>query len=237
MEHKRADGAQVEQSITEWWTRVSIAAARPRFRPASVSGASRTVRLVESEEVVEAVDPKPRHGRFGSAFGSVVHRAIGLLLRDGGLTVQEAVRREAEPIGLEDHLDEAVADVMRAVETLRTDGLAGPIGAHLQLEYPIASAWDGGRLMGGYIDLVGATEELLRVVDFKTDSPPAGPVERSYPEYAEQVRTYGRLLAASGVLGDRKLNCGLLFTADGTIRWIELEAGWKIDAKVNAAPG
>jgi ATP-dependent exoDNAse (exonuclease V) beta subunit len=237
VERKRADGAQIEQSISEWWTTVSIAAARPRFHPASVSGASRAVRLVESEEVVEDVDPKPRQGRFGSSFGSVVHLAIGLLLRDGGLTAQEAVRREAERIGLQGHLDEAAGDVMRAVETLRTENLAGPIGAHLQLEYPIASAWDDGRLMGGYIDLVGAAEELLRIVDFKTDTPPPGPVERSYPAYAEQVRTYGRLLAASGVLGDRKLNCGLLFTADGTIRWIELEAEWRIRPKVNAAPG
>jgi hypothetical protein len=91
--------------------------------------------------------------------------------------------------------------------------------------------------MGGYVDLVGATEGLLRIIDFKTDTPPPGPVERSYPAYAEQVRTYGRLLAALGVLGDRELNCGLLFTADGTIRWIELQAEWRIRPRVNAAQG
>src|SRR5207249_1742428 len=156
--------------------------------PASVSGASRVVPLAESEELVEAVDPKPRQGRFGGVFGSVVHRAIGLVLRDGGPTVREAVRREAERFGLEDHLDEAAADVARALETLQTEGLAGPIDSHLQVEYPIASAWEGGRLLGGYIDLVGATEGLLRVVDFKTDAPPAGPVEHTYPQYAAQVR-------------------------------------------------
>ena len=85
----------------------------------------------------------------------MVHRAIGLVLRDGGLTAQEAVRHAAERFGLEDHFDEAVADVVRALETLQTEGLAGPIGAHLQVEYPVASAWEGGQLLVGYIDLVG----------------------------------------------------------------------------------
>jgi ATP-dependent helicase/nuclease subunit A len=223
VEHERADGAQVEQSITEWWTTASIAAARPRFRSASVSGAFRVIPLADSEDVVDAVDPKPRQGRFGSLFGSVVHRAIGRLLRDGGITIQEVVRHEAERFGLEDHLDEVVADVSRTLETLQKEGLAGPIGAHLQVEYPIASAWEGGQLLGGYIDLVGATEGLFRVVDFKTDTPPVGPVDQSYPEYAAQVRTYGRLLVATGLLGERKLACGLLFTADGGIRWIEIK--------------
>ena len=191
MELEHADGAQVERSVTEWWTAASIAAARPRFRPASVSGTSRVAPLAESEEVVDAADPKPRQGRFGGLFGSVVHRAIGLVLRDGGLTPQEAVRHAAERFGLEEHFDEAVADVGRALETLQTEGLAGPIGPHLQVEYPVASAWEGGQLLGGYIDLVGATEGLLRVIDFKTDAPPAGPVEQTYPEYAAQVRAYG----------------------------------------------
>jgi ATP-dependent helicase/nuclease subunit A len=138
VELEHADGAQVERSVTEWWTAASIAAARPRFRPASVSGTSRAAPVAESEEMVDAIDSKPRQGRFGGLFGSVVHRAIGLILRDGALTTQEAVRREAERFALEDHLDEAVADVVRALETLRTEGLAGPIGGHLQVEYPIA---------------------------------------------------------------------------------------------------
>jgi hypothetical protein len=74
--------------------------------------------------------------------------------------------------------------------------------------------------LSGYIDLVGSTEEVFRVIDFKTDAPPISSVEQTYPEYAAQALEYGRLLAASGLLGDRKLSCGLLFTADGAIRWI-----------------
>jgi hypothetical protein len=58
-------------AVTEWWTTGSIAAARPRFRPASVSGTSRVVPPAESEEVVDAADAKPHLGQFGGLFGMV----------------------------------------------------------------------------------------------------------------------------------------------------------------------
>ena len=74
----------------------------------------------------------------------------------------------------------------------------------------------------GYIDLVAVTNGRVDVIDFKTDMPPPGSVEQTYPKYITQVRIYGKLLEAAGVLKDRRLRCGLLFTADGTIRWIDL---------------
>jgi hypothetical protein len=37
-----------------------------------------------------------------------------------------------------------------------------------------------------------------------------------------QDRTYGKLLETAGLLKDRHLRCGLLFTADGSIQWIDL---------------
>ena len=75
--------------------------------------------------------------------------------------------------------------------------------------------------MSGYIDLVAVADGRIDVIDFKTDAPRSGPVEYAHPEYAAQVRAYGRLLAAAGVLEGRGLRCGLLLTADGNIRWVE----------------
>ena len=72
----------------------------------------------------------------------------------------------------------------------------------------------------GYIDLVGATADRLDVIDLKTDAPPDGPIEAVYPDYAAQVRIYGQLLETTGVVGPRRLRCGVLLTADGTIRWL-----------------
>lgn len=106
-------------------------------------------------------------------------------------------------------------------KVMKAESLARLIGPDLQIEYPIASPWEGGQLLSGYIDLVGATDGRIDVIDFKTDWPPTESVEESYPGYVAQVRAYGRLLDAAGGVGRRQLRCGLLFTADGSIRWVE----------------
>ena len=85
----------------------------------------------------------------------------------------------------------------------------------------VAGAWDGGQLLTGYIDLVGASGGHLDVIDFKTDAPPEGELEEAYPDYVSQIRIYGRLLEAAGVPRGRRLRLGLLFTADAIIRWIQ----------------
>lgn len=56
---------------------------------------------------------------------------------------------------------------------------------------------------------------------FQNRHAPPGPVEQIYPKYAAQVRIYGELLKTAGILKDRRLRSGLLFTADGSIRWTE----------------
>jgi len=218
-----ADGADLEQEIGARWSAAAVEAARPRFRPAGVSGESHAIRLTEvaSEgEVTETSARKPRDGRHGPVFGDTVHRAIGLVLSETSLAAAEAVRRAAVRSGLDQHLDEAAADVDRALGALRAEGLLRPLGADLQVEYPVAGAWGDGLLLTGYIDLVSVSAGRVDVLDFKTDPPPAGGVERAYPHYASQVRLYGHLLEQAGVTGARPPRCGLLFTADGAIRWL-----------------
>ena len=72
-----------------------------------------------------------------------------------------------------------------------------------------------------YATSTAAADNRIDVIDFKTDVPPDGPVERAYPEYVVQLRTYGRMVEAAGIAGGRRLRCGLLFTADGAIRWVD----------------
>jgi ATP-dependent helicase/nuclease subunit A len=207
--------------VADTWTAASREAARPRFRPASVSGEAHGARAIETDDPVDPVAAKQFEGRYGGVFGSVVHAAIGVMLRSGSIAVRDAVRSVAGRYGLLEHLDEAAADVSRSLETLRRAGLARAPGPDLQIEYPIAGAWDGGLLLSGYIDLVAVADGHVDVIDFKTDAPPQGPVEHAYPRYVGQVRAYGRLLGASGIPKDRTIRCGLLFTADGEIRWVE----------------
>jgi ATP-dependent exoDNAse (exonuclease V) beta subunit len=141
------------------------------------------------------------------------------MLRSSGMTSRDAVQRAAKLYGLAEHLDEAVADVARGLDALRAAGLARSPAADLQLEYP--GPWTDGQLASGYIDLVAVEDGRVDIIDFKTDAPSPGPVEQTYPKYAAQVRIYGKLFETAGILKDLPLRCGLLFTADGSIRWIE----------------
>jgi len=69
--------------------------------------------------------------------------------------------------------------------------------------------------------LVAASADRLVGLDFKTDTPPGAPVEIAYPASVGQARAYGQLLSAAGPVGQRTLQYGRLFTADGSIRWLE----------------
>ena len=214
------DGSGIERKTDAWWTAASAESARPRFRPASVSGESRAAQVDDNQDVTDPAAAKPSEGRFGNVFGTTVHEAIGLVLRDPALSASEAVAHASRRTGLVDHLEEAAEDVTRGLDALRAEGLLRPLGPSLRIEYPIAAAADAGKLLSGYIDLVSVTEDSIDLIDFKTDQPPDGSVETTYPGYVAQVQTYGRMIGAAGLIGTRSLRCGLLFTADGSLRWM-----------------
>jgi ATP-dependent exoDNAse (exonuclease V) beta subunit len=213
-----AAAGDLEDAVAARWAAAAAEAARPRFEPTAVSGEAHGAR--DADEAADPAASRLRVGRFGSAFGHTVHRAIGFALRRsvGAEAAVARVTRRGSPL---DHQAEAVADVGRALDALGAAGLRRAPGPDLRLEYPVAAAWDGGRLLTGYIDLVGVADGALVVLDFKTDTPPPGRVEAAYPEYARQVRLYGRLLEAAGLGAHRGVRCGLLFTGDGEIRWVE----------------
>jgi len=200
------------------WSAAVAEAARPRFAPAAVSAEAHAALLAPEGEAGER--RKHRPGRHGRVFGDAVHHAIGLVLRQPGLAARDAVARAARELGLAERHAEAIEDVERALAALAGAGLRRAPGPTLQLEYPIATAREG-RLHSGYVDLLSASDGLLEVVDFKTDQPPVGDVRTTHPDYVEQVRAYGRILGELGLAEGRRVRCGLLFTADGGLRWVE----------------
>jgi ATP-dependent helicase/nuclease subunit A len=215
-----ADGASVSRDVQSRWEAAAGRAALPRWAPAAVTAEAHAAPAAPDEE---GRDPaaKPREGRLGAGFGHTVHLAIGLALAAPGLSPQAAVERAARRTGLAEHLPEAAADVGRALAALAALGLPRALGPDLRVEYPVAGPGDGGGLLlSGYADLVAVAGPDLIVLDFKTDSPPAGPVAEAYPAYAAQARSYGRLLEAAGAAPGRRVRPGLLFTADGAVRWV-----------------
>ncbi len=175
---------------------------------------------MDEERPGEAGAPRPpRASRFGPVFGETVHRALGLSLAQPGLGTEAAVERAAGATGLAGRRGEAVEDVRRALAALERAGLRRASGPDLQLEYPVALARDG-RLVTGYVDLLGMREGQLTVIDFKTDAPPPGDVAETHGAYVEQVRTYASILEALGLAAPGSVAAGLLFTAEGEVRWV-----------------
>jgi hypothetical protein len=221
-----ADGAEAEgcrgagERVEKDWTAATAEAGVPRFLPRGVSTEAHEQTDRESEGEGEAgARWKLRESRFGRVFGDTVHRAIGLSLREPGLDPARAVEEASRETGLGDHLAEAAADVERALSTLEAIGLRRRPGDDLRLEYPVALGRDG-MLLQGYVDLLGSRDGVVTVVDFKTDAPPPGDVAATYASYVEQVASYGRILVELGVARPGGVKCGLLFTADGRMRWV-----------------
>jgi len=200
------------------WARAAEAAARPRFAPRGVASEAHRAQDGDADGVAGSTR-KERAGRHGRLFGDAVHAAVGLALAEPGLPPAEAVARAARPLGLTANLAEAAEDVARALAALEREGLCRVPGPDLRLEYPVAAARDG-LLLSGYVDLLALRDGAVVVVDFKTDAPPEGDVVESHPAYAEQVRSYGRILRELGVAREAEVRCGLLFTADGGLRWV-----------------
>jgi len=74
--------------------------------------------------------------------------------------------------------------------------------------------------VSGIIDLLVAAPDGLCINDFKTDAAPTGDVMANYPGYVEQIHAYARILVQTGVPELHVTRTGLLFTADGGLRWV-----------------
>ena len=168
-----------------------------------------------------------RPGRYGPQFGETVHRAIERVVRSRAPDASTAVAHAARVTELDHHIDEAVADVERAVAALRAERwLEDPRVVFRVRRYPIAGSLAPEALLAGYIDLFGthAGRDRRRRLQ---DGP--GAVRRrggpAYPSYAEQVATYARLLACRPLASTKAdaPRAALLFTHDGTLRWVRHE--------------
>jgi len=199
--------------------RVLSEATRPIATPTAVTSMAQ----VERREDVSAAAGERRYkvaqARFGARFGITVHRALELVLTQPGRDVDSARALAIAESGLAEDLAEAQADVARALETLRQNLSLGSPDIDLACEYPIVQAASEGRLLTGFVDLLIRDADTLTVIDLKTDAVIPGPLEVAYPEYARQLGLYAEMLRAAGVVGERRLRCGLLFTATGELRW------------------
>ncbi len=198
-------------------------AAVPSARPiaATALAAGEAAEDEDRAEIVER-ERKAEGARFGRVFGLTVHRALELLLGGGPSVATIAVEIAAREHRLDEHRDEAVADVERALAALRGAGIDSTTGT-IVAEYPLVSTPGDGTLLTGYIDLLHETADSVSVIDFKTDATRPHATERDYPAYRRQLRLYCRMLRDAGWVGGRTVRSGLLLTATGEILWTPAE--------------
>jgi RecB family exonuclease len=163
---------------------------------------------------------KAEGGRFGKLFGATVHRALELLALGAAADAPDAVALATREIGFEESADAAIEDVVRARMALAGAGIAGGGDIDTATEYPLCMLTGDGQLLSGVIDLLASDAETVTAIDFKTDVAPKAAAERVYPEYAAQLRLYGDMLREAGIVGQRRLRLGLLFTENGQLHWI-----------------
>ena len=134
----------------------------------------------------------PREGRYGSAFGVTVHRALELLLLAGRDAAQHALGTAIAETGLDHHHREALADIERTLATLQAERLVPQHGRTIALEYPIAGTAPDGSLLVGLIDFLSSDGTAVDVIDFKTDQPPAAgtTAAATHGGYVGQARCY-----------------------------------------------
>jgi ATP-dependent helicase/nuclease subunit A len=227
-----ADGVAVASVPIAVPTAVTIEAKGPRkvedAAPATESDASAGVEETDVEPASERAR-KAEGSRYGSTFGSTVHRALQLVLGGAKGDVSEVVALAALEHGLTENVDEARRDVdrtLRVIQSLARGTLpstaSGAPPPFAQVEYPICMAGQNGKLLLGSIDLVLVTNDKVVILDFKTDPPPPGGTSASaYPAYRRQLELYAEALERGGLVGGRTMRLGLLFTGSGEVAWAE----------------
>ncbi|HXQ23632.1 MAG TPA: UvrD-helicase domain-containing protein [Candidatus Acidoferrales bacterium] len=196
------------------------AATQPVAAPTAVTIEAAGAGADEELEIGSERLRKAEAGRFGALFGSTVHRALELVLSGSIGSVDSAVSVAAQASEFTEHLADAVEDVRRGLAALGQLGVVGNPAVAVALEYPLATAWHGGKLLTGFIDLLAVGADTAMVIDFKTDAAAPGGLPAAHARYARQLRLYGEMLRTAGLVGDRQLRLGLLLTATGKLHWL-----------------
>jgi ATP-dependent helicase/nuclease subunit A len=207
----RFAGGKAEKELSEGWKGALTTSGKPIAVPVAVTALAHAKE--ETTDLSDERDAGQSPSRFGPEFGATVHAALSAILRGSKAEIEKIVSACAARTGLENHIDEAIKDVQRALDTLKKMGLLAEKVARYA-EYPVIMPDGQGRLITGYIDLVTHAPDCIWIIDFKTDPPPAESFDISYPAYKKQIELYSKLFADT--IGTKKIiRSGLLFSADG----------------------
>ena len=152
-----------------------------------------------------------RRGRAATNLGRAVHavlQSVDLLTGEG---LEEISHAQALAEGIRDR-DKEVAELCRnAIESGTVRGLRDQVdrGEATYYREVFVSAWDGNRLVEGFIDLLIDGPDGLTIVDYKTDRLTAKQVQELGPQYEVQLGLYA--WALQEIAGKQVQKATLLF--------------------------
>lgn len=205
------------KSYEQNWAEARAHAERPLSVPMGIATAAHLAADVADEFEDEANQGKVVGSRFGPVFGTVVHRVLSRAVMNPNLELRKEIERVAMSEKYSEKLDEALKDVERTLNTLKNNGLFEPT-VNRCTEYALSLLSSDGRLLIGYADFVALGKDVVWLIDFKTDAP--GSAETAY---RKQLRLYAGALAAAGLTRPEQIKAGLLYTATGSIAWMNLD--------------
>jgi ATP-dependent exoDNAse (exonuclease V) beta subunit len=155
--------------------------------------------------------------------GTITHRLIETLWRDGALPKTERIATAIAAEGIHPETAAAVAqeiadEVTACQGELFFQWLLDRARPHGESEYAIEAMKNPGTIQVGMLDFVRKEEGCWWVVDFKSSRPAAGQPEHEFVEqqveyYRPQLLAYQSMLAKAKGIDVAKIKTGLYFTS------------------------
>ena len=212
----RTEAPVAEPQAYERWEREHTAALARAALPRSV--AATAVAALGGDDTTEddpglakeppdALTPRWRRGRAGTAIGRAVHSVLQTIDLRTGAGIAATARAQAFAEGVADRADE-VARLAEAA--IRAPVVRGAIegGHRWWREVPVAAEIDG-TVLEGFVDLLIEHDDGLVVVDYKTDQVTDEAVDEALQHYAVQGAAYA--LALETALGHAVTRCVFVF--------------------------
>ena len=200
---KDGDARGVEKRMGEyraWQSDRAAAIARARVpsvvtHTATDLARDRDLPLPPDDLVIDTIDLEREPGRpFGPRFGSLVHATLATVALDAEAdAVLQIARTHARLLLADDRDAEAAADaVTRALQhPLLARVRAADAAGRASRECPILWRAEDGSIVEGTVDVVFEEDDVLTVLDFKTDRDPSELKE----QYQRQLALYCRAFA------------------------------------------
>ena len=161
----------------------------------------------ESDEEPDSASPLIDNGKFYRR-GTLIHRLLQFLPQNSG-NREDAIDTFLQQNSENFSLQECKQIKTEVLQLLKNPEFAEIFGADSQAEVPIMGEVDG-KILSAQIDRLIILPDKIKIVDFKTNRPPAKTVAETPPQYIKQLEAYAKL--ARKIYPQKQIETYILWT-------------------------